>query len=175
MEETWKPIEQLKGKYEISNLGKIRGVRSKKVLKLFESNAGYLQARVHKGNNINITVYVHRLVAMAFIPNSENKRDVNHKDGNKLNNFVGNLEWVTPKENTEHAQKMGLMNVQGENHPRAKLTEQDVKNIRHSYIRGSREFGLSSLARKYGVEKNAIYNIIHCRTWKHMEEVENGK
>ena len=172
MLEIWKPIEQLNGRYEISNQGRIRGVWSGKILKLFKSNAGYLQARVYKGNNKNVTVYVHRLVAMAFVPNTDNKRDVNHIDGNKSNNSVINLEWVTPKENVNHAQRMGLMNFKGENHPNAKLSEEDAKEIKRIYKRRSKEFGMGALSKKYGVNKTAIYSILHEKTWKHLEEVE---
>lgn len=166
MDEIWKPIESLGGKYEISNFGRIRGIWSGKILKLSKNNAGYYYARVHKGNNKNITIYIHKMVALAFIPNPENKLVINHIDGDKTNNVVENLEWVTHQENTLHAMKLGLMNVRGENHPSAKLTEKDVKEIRSIYKKGSREFGLGSLGKRFGVKKSVIYNIIHYRTWK---------
>lgn len=112
MKEQWKPIEGTDGTYEVSNTGKIRsnnylGHGSQKELSLAKDQKGYLRVSISKGGRRQ-TVKIHREVAKAFIPNPENKAEVNHKDGNKENNHVVNLEWATPRENTMHAYNAGL-------------------------------------------------------------------
>lgn len=96
--------------YEISNLGKVRNAKTKK--ELIQGNNGHNYKNVMLYNKGKSKMcYVHRLVALAFIENSENKPQINHKDGNKYNNCVDNLEWVTPQENLKHAIKNGLRPV----------------------------------------------------------------
>lgn len=113
MNETWLPVKDYEGLYEISNLGNIRSLKrhstSGKVLtpSMSRKRKGYLQVTLSK-NDVHETKTIHRMVAKAFIPNPNELQEVNHKDGNKLNNCAENLEWVTREENTEHAIKMGL-------------------------------------------------------------------
>lgn len=112
MNEQWKPIEGTDGTYEVSNTGKIRsnnylGHGSQKELSLAKDQKGYLRVRIFIEGSRK-TVKVHREVAKAFLPNPENKSEVNHKDGNKSNNCVNNLEWATSQENTLHAYQSGL-------------------------------------------------------------------
>lgn len=112
MKEQWKPIEGTDGTYEVSNTGKIRsnnylGHGGQRELSLAKDQKGYLRVRIYIAG-IRKTVKVHREVAKAFIPNPDNKPEVNHKDGNKENNLVDNLEWSTSLENTLHAYKTGL-------------------------------------------------------------------
>ena len=121
--ECWKYVVD-NPNYQVSNLGHVRSVdrlvnskaksqqfRMGVNLKIFQFNTGYCYVIMqHKNRSI------HRLVAQAFIPNSDNKQYVNHKDGNKLNNCVDNLEWVTAKENTQHAIDTGLMNISNTEH-----------------------------------------------------------
>lgn len=109
--EIWKSIPSFENKYEVSNLGRVKTLINKridkngiiyskkpKILKQSFTSTGYLQVTLqHKKYK------VHRLVAMAFIPKQLNKNIINHKDFNRLNNKVENLEWCTPKENVEHA------------------------------------------------------------------------
>jgi hypothetical protein len=90
--------------YEISNLGNIRNIKTKRLLKQFKDRRGY--CRVELSSNSKTKKYsIHRLVAQTFISNPQNKPEVNHKDGNKANNNVENLEWVTAKENIIHSFK----------------------------------------------------------------------
>ena len=103
-EEIWKDIEEFPS-YQASDLGRIRNKNRNNILSPIKDKDGYL--KVHLNNDRTIR-FVHRLVAITFIPNPENKPQVNHKDGNKENNSVWNLEWCTSKENNMHALNTGL-------------------------------------------------------------------
>ncbi len=98
MKEIWKQIEGYEGLYDISNHGHVKSVRSGKILSPETKGDGYL--RVTLGGKHQ---RVHRLVAKAFIENTENKPEINHKNGIRNDNMVENLEWATPKENRLHA------------------------------------------------------------------------
>jgi HNH endonuclease/NUMOD4 motif len=89
--------------YLVSDCGKIFSKRLGRTLPFQTNNDGYLKVTLRLGKNYRKTYSVHRLVALAFIPNLLNKDTVNHKDGNKLNNNVNNLEWATRSEQTQHA------------------------------------------------------------------------
>jgi len=102
--------------YSISNLGNVKNNKTNLKLKIDHNKDGYCQVKLY--NPKPKTKTIHRLVALHFIENPENKREVNHKDGNKLNNCVNNLEWVTKKENKAHADTTGLW-VLSENHKQA--------------------------------------------------------
>lgn len=111
MQEIWKDIPNYEGMYQVSNLGNVRSLHWNhsnviKNLKPF-NNGGYLRVAFNT-KNAHAKFLVHRLVAIAFIPNPENKEEVNHIDGDKTNNCVNNLEWVTRKENIHHAIRHGL-------------------------------------------------------------------
>lgn len=113
MKETWKPIPEYNGVYEVSNLGKVRK-RCKNgkiiILKPRLNYKGY--GRVALINHYKRKEFcVHRLVAKCFIENKYHKPQVNHIDGNKTNNNVNNLEWVTAKENCIHRSKLYRNNV----------------------------------------------------------------
>ena len=107
--ETCKPIKGTKGFIEVSNEGRVRSLLrgTPRVLKLQTDNCGYYRIRVTIEKE-KMSYKVHREVAKAFIDNPNNLPQVNHKDGNKTNNCVFNLEWVTNKENAHHAIKNGL-------------------------------------------------------------------
>lgn len=114
-EEIWKDIAGYEGKYQVSNLGRVRslqyhntkGIRRIGYLKTAVDNKGYLRCALSKNNKLT-TFKVHRLVASAFISNEENLPQINHKDGNKLNNHVKNLEWCNNSQNQLHAYATGL-------------------------------------------------------------------
>lgn len=99
-------IEEYEGLYSVSPNGKVYSYKSNKYIKL-QSNGHYLKVTLTK-NGKQTQKLVHRIVAKAFIPNPEDKKEVNHIDGNKSNNCVSNLEWTTPKENQQHAVKTNL-------------------------------------------------------------------
>ena len=101
MKEVWKDIKGYEGLYQISNLGRVKRVTTGRILKGGKDKDGYLMVKLYK-NNIRSNKKIHRLVAEAFIPNPENKPQVNHADENKTNNSLDNLEWMTAKENINH-------------------------------------------------------------------------
>lgn len=120
MNEVWKPVPSYEGLYEVSNLGNFRAVdryvpsrwghdrlyHGKPMLT--ETTYDNYQRIVLMKNGVKRRFMAHRLVALAFIPNPQNKPEVNHIDGNKSNNIVSNLEWCTASENTQHAFRTGL-------------------------------------------------------------------
>ena len=113
MKEVWMPVEGYEKLYEVSYYGAIRSlprngtVNCKRVLKQKKSKLGYKRVGLTKGNKQKF-YSTHRLVAKAFVPNTDNKPKVNHIDGNKENNFYDNLEWATSLENNLHAIHNGL-------------------------------------------------------------------
>ncbi len=124
--------------------------------------------RVHVSHNgIEYKFLVHRLVAMAFIPNPDKLPCVNHKDGNKQNNCADNLEWVTYSENQKHAYRTGLRSAKGTKNGQHKLTEKDVEAVRAKYVKGKHtENNSYGLAKKYGVSPKTIQQIVNGVTWK---------
>ena len=98
----WKLIEGFDGTYSVSNYGEVRNNKTGKLMKQNKNEKGYLRLGLRKNGKTKY-MRVHRLVAQAFIPNPENKPDVNHIDFDKENNCVNNLEWVTCKENNNHS------------------------------------------------------------------------
>lgn len=109
---TWMPIDNYENSYAVSSLGMIKRTKYKtkicdKFLKVWTDRDGYSTVVLCKNGKLS-NHKVHRIVANAFIPNPENKETVNHRDGNKMNNAVSNLEWATRSENTFHAIRTGL-------------------------------------------------------------------
>ena len=153
------------GLYKVDENGNVFSVRNNKLLKRMMFPSGYEYVHLCNGKGKTKLFRVHRLVAEAFIPNPNDLPQVNHKDGNKLNNSVENLEWCTNLENMRHSVETGLRNIKGENNPSAKLTVKDVINIRKEYIPKSKEFGTVALARKYGVTNVMIGKIIRNECW----------
>ena len=145
--------------YIITKDGKVINKKKGNILKPQLNGKGYL--RVSIGKQLK---FVHRLVAEKYIPNPNNLPQVNHKDGNKLNNCVDNLEWVSNKDNRAHALKEGL-HLYGEKCPWSKLKEQDVIYILDNYPKMT----IKDLALKFNVNRNTISDIVHHRTWKQLK------
>jgi len=163
-------------RYICSELGDIfyvyyyfRGILYPKAAKCSLSNDrhGYLRT----GINGKVTS-AHRLIAETFLPNPENKPQVNHKNGIKTDNRVENLEWVTPKENTAHAIETGLIKRSGEDCYKALLTNEQVIEICRDIIAGKNN---SELVKRYNVSE-AIVSVIRGRhNWKHITESDEFK
>jgi hypothetical protein len=176
--ESWKGIPNYEGLYEVSDFGRIKSLP-----RSFIDKRGYRQ-RIRggllqsKGTTAYVTVGlckygevkdvgVHRLVALVFIPNPDNLPEVNHKDGNKRNNRVTNLEWTTKVGNVVHAHKAGLMRqVYGSSHVRAKLNEEKVLDIRKRIAEGSST--VKELAKRYQVSESTIDSVFRRYSWKRV-------
>ena len=120
--ERWRIIRHFVN-YEISDWGRVRNKDTHYIVKPQLSSSGYLTVRIrrHHGDYDKPALNVHRLVAEAFIDGGSPELQVNHKDGNKLNNHVSNLEWCTRKENSQHAMRMGLFNPEPPEPPKRKV------------------------------------------------------
>jgi len=173
--ETWKDIPGYNGLYQVSNHGRIKRLSRitlrkgfptrlpETIQKLKIQTNGYLSIGLTIDNNRK-TINVHRLVAIAFIDNTNQKSVVNHIDGNKQNNYVDNLEWCSFSDNSQHAKSKGLKkDVFGEAHGMTSLTENDVKNIRNLAQKGIKGI---FIAKNYpSVSYATIQNIITRKTW----------
>lgn len=149
--------------YVVYPSGKFFNLRGEMV-KGVANSFGYLQYVTR-----NFCVRAHRIVATLFIPNPDNKPEINHIDGNKLNNCVSNLEWCTRSENVTHAIRTGLMERKhGEQHPNSKLKDSDIVYIRGHYKRGDVTYDDKALAIKFGVDQSTISDIVRGKTWKHI-------
>lgn len=140
--EHWKVVEGTNGALEVSNLGRVKSnLRDGRILKTQKDNKGYHRLRMTIQRE-RYAFKVHRLVAQAFIPNPDNKPQVNHIDGNKDNNAASNLEWVSNVENAHHAIRNGLWeNVykaslkENESRKRPVIAFKDGKSIEFDSIR----------------------------------------
>lgn len=133
--------------YTINEMGEIFNTRTTKKLKPYLSDWGYFKVSV-SDYPLKKTYLVHRLIALSFIPNPDNKPEINHIDGNKQNNSIENLEWVTTTENIRHALMFGLMPT-GDKHPKVKVTDNEILIIKQmrkdniTYKKISEKFGIS--------------------------------
>lgn len=164
--ERWKDIKEYKGLYQVSSLGRVRSLpRNTTKGGIIKGNKSRFYQSLCLSKNGYIKSYaIHRLVAITFIKNSDNKPYVNHKDGNKFNNRVDNLEWTTPSENKIHAVKNGFTySPRGEKHWASKLSEWQVISIRRNAYKPQKE-----LAKEFNVSFQTISDIINRKKWKHI-------
>lgn len=181
--EIWKPVEGYEQYYEVSTWGRVRA------LAIYIKNDGNFAGGFHKHfkvrnqqtnkygyKTIKLCKYgkcqrytVHRLVAKAFIPTDNYENQINHIDGNKTNNNITNLEWVTPAENMKHAWDTGLINSDhtvGSKHANAKLTEAQVIEMRELYATGN--YKRKELCDKYNIKLSTFKDIVSRRSWQHV-------
>ena len=165
--EIWKDIFGYEGYYQISNFGRVKSFSYKKnrILVCSISRTGYIKYKLSK-NGILKYFSCHRLVALSFIINEENKPQINHKNGIKTDNSVDNLEWCTASQNTLHSFKTGLnIPTKGEKNGYSKLKDCDIPIIKKLCNDGNK---YEDIAKIYGVHKMQISRINRGKTWKHI-------
>lgn len=170
MNEEWREIDLQKlfknnnvfdKKYYVSNLGRFKNIYGKIMENYKVNENGYIRVYIYKK-----TFTLHRLIALTFLENPENKQQVNHKDGNKLNNKVENLEWCSNSENQKHKFEIGL----GNNFTR-KIGQYDLKS---NFIK---EFkSITCAAKEMGISKSTIRGVLICNRktsggfiWKYLD------
>ena len=186
--EQWVDIKGFEGKYQVSNTGEVRSLCYKKPRILSQYDTGkyrnYKEVKLYKGGRGTGDSYkVHRLVAEAFIPNPDNKPQVNHIDGNTFNNDVSNLEWVTNSENQKHAWDNGLHKATKaqqdscreasktwiKKHPNGNncsLTLEEVAEIK--MMLADRKLKMTVIADLYNVSYKVVQNIKNGKTYKNV-------
>ena len=155
--ELWCDIGGYEGLYQISNYGRVKSTNRRKehILRPCLASNGYLNFCLSKGG-VHKPAYCARLVAIAFIPNIEDKPEVNHVDGHPMNNSVSNLEWSTQSENQKHAYKIGLQVApQGAERHDSKLTVEQVLFIRENANR----FTQRELAVRFGIRQSLVSRV----------------
>ena len=181
--EEWKPIIDYENLYMISNLGRVKKLENQvtqkdlkgniytrtfpeKILKERNNKTDYITVGLNT-NSTSKTFRIHRLVAIHFIPNPENKPEVNHINGIKSDNRLENLEWCTSAENSKHALETELTKIQyGSETTNSKLTEKEVLEIRK--LKETTNMTSTEIGKLFGVNQPAISKIIHRKTWKHI-------
>ena len=169
--EEWRPVVGFEGRYEVSSLGRIRsfagvgrnstwGPHNKpKILSSWLSGSGY--PTIHLGGRRDQRkASIHTLVAEAFIPNPHQEKEVNHIDGDKLNNVVANLEWVSRKANMRHAVATGLV-AQGSAHHNARHTEKEAWMVVGALLCGN---SYTEIEKALGVNRGLIKAIAKGRS-----------
>lgn len=176
-QEVWKDIQGYEEFYQVSNTGKIRSkdrlvttnkngksfLKKGRVMKPISLGKGYEGVILCKPNTPNKKVYIHRMVADAFLfKTDENSNVVNHIDGNKKNNNSSNLEWTTHRENLKHAKELGLNKMNGTDHPLSKFDNDIVFKARELYSTGN--YKQSELADMFGVSRMQMHRYVKNKT-----------
>lgn len=169
MKEIWKGLiynkENFSKFYEISNYGQLRNSRTKHIVKLNTNHKNYKYYVATLGSRKNKKAFlIHRAVACTFIINPYNLPIINHKDGNKSNNNINNLEWCTNRDNIIHAMQNNLLKMNGTNNHQSKFTEKQIKEIRK--IRSEQNISYRKIANMYNVSHITIMNICKNKTYQ---------
>ena len=158
--EVWKKVVE-NDKYEVSNLGNVKSLHRGIILKQSTLTAGYKQVSLSKDGKV-VSRLVHRLVAQAFLPNPEDKPEVNHINGVKTDNNINNLEWSTRSENQLHSITAGLRSAEGTKNSQAKLNDEKALLI----FNDTRMY--KEIAAEYSVSVGTICDIKRGRSWTHV-------
>jgi hypothetical protein len=174
----WKEIEGYDGDYLLSNYGEVKSIERitnpksgrkrivpEKILKFWRNHAGYVMVTLNKNEKRSFAVHV--LVGRHFVPNPENKPEVNHKRGNKEDNRAWMLEWNTRLENQRHSVYILGKHHAGERHYNAKLTVIIVRKMRKLFATG--KYSKTEIGRMFGVKKEHAINIINNKCWKTLK------
>lgn len=162
----WKDLPGFVGRYRVSENGGVLSIFRyiSKLLKPFLSHKGYLSVHLSLNGRARWES-IHRLVAQAFLENNNGLPEVNHKDGNKLNNHYFNLEWISTKDHLVHTRVLKLFNrgLKAEKNRSVSLDWRKVKHIRNTYIKG--EITLSDLAKRFGIGISTVSRVVKNICW----------
>jgi len=170
--EKWESIIEYDGWYEISDFGRVKRIKKGpgstvgRILKTFLSKPGYCRVCLCKDTKRRYK-NVHRLVMAAFVGPCPEGKQVNHIDGDKENNHIENLEYVTQSENIRHSFAIGTRSQRGEKNTQSSLTEDNVHEIRHLSLCGLTQ---KSIASRFNVTRTAISSIMTGKTWAYLKE-----
>jgi len=167
--EQWRVIPGSEGLYSVSAQGRVRShfKGRERLLTCYPDSKGYPQFAMSLSGGRRVRMKVHRAVALAFLGPRPSGAQINHISGDKRNNSVTNLEYVSCRRNVQHAWETGLRRaeqVQGERHGRSKLTAEAVQHIR---LVGSAA-NIQELAERYGVTPQCIDQVLKHKTWRHV-------
>lgn len=165
--EEWRPVIGFEGFYSVSSAGRVRRDTSQRIIRPWIDKRGYATCSLSKRGVCTTGVKIHQLVAAAFIGPCPVGKEVNHVDGFKANNCDTNLEYLTRRENVQHAHRTGIAFVpKGEQQGLSKLTDAAVAIIRQT---DAKIPGVTaSLATRFGVSRVAIRCVRRRHTWKHL-------
>lgn len=154
-------------RYEVSDTGQIRHIKTRRLRKFYTTPKGYLCLGIYDDVGKRVTMRVHHAVLTNFIGACPIGYVGCHNDGNSRNNILSNLRWDTCKNNTSDMIKHGTRNApKGEAHSCAKLTQEEVNEIRQKCIPHHRKYGMSNLGKEYRVAAGTIREIVRFRNWK---------
>lgn len=163
-----KDVKGYEDLFAITKDGKLWSKRTNRFLKQTISKTGYYTVATKIGGRGGVTkcFKIHRLVCEAYNDNPDNKPFVNHKDGNKLNNHISNLEWCTSSENNKHSYDTKLRDIKsGIDVFNSKLSREQIEEIRSLYIPYCRVFGARSLSEKYDVSHETIHRVVNNKSY----------
>lgn len=169
--EVFVPVIGFETRFRISNYGTVVSINGRylgeRVMPCTIDPAGYKSTTL-RSNGKKWCVRIHTLVAMHFVENGKpcEYDTVNHMDGNKLNNYAGNLEWCTSGMNISHAFKIGLIDKKGEKHHAAKVDTANVLEMREKHKRGG--YTQSKLGMEYGISRRHVSDILNRVCWAHI-------
>ena len=174
MKEVWKDVIGYEGLYQVSNFGKIKSLRKNIIMKTQKrgsrENNKYETVKLCGKNQKAKNFSIHRLVAKAFLPNPNNLKEVNHKDENKMNNNLDNLEWSDQSYNRKYSINRGSIKyVKGYENKSCSLKYDEVVWIKENLIYGDTYFGVRALGKKFNVDKKVISNIYKNLTYKNVK------
>lgn len=172
--EMWVDAKGWEDKYQVSDRANLRSKKTGETLKPLTNGDKYKYYMFYnpnkKGKNKRVKVRLHRLVAWHFVPNPYLYNEVNHKDGDKYNCLPENLEWVSKKQNSQHAVATGLhvpyflkIRTDGENNVNSKLTWENVDEIRQRYADGDTD--LYAMQEEYGVKYKTLWEVVNNKSW----------
>lgn len=168
--EIWKDVIGFEGSYQVSNIGRVKSIDRKRWngFKFIQIKGQILKPMENEYLRVSLSgkyFAIHRLMCLAFLEKPLGKDFVNHKNGDKYDNRIENLEWCTKSENSIHSFKNGFQNpIVGSKHTNSKLNENQAKEIKY----GHTDLTQTEIANLYGIDRSKVYQIRKGISWKHI-------